>query len=1162
MSRTLVTFFDILEGLPDNLAIQVSGAKGVSRRQLQLAIIEASNILEEIGVKPGDVVSIAITNTIEFIVAFLAVTYARAIAAPLNPSYTEEEFHFYMEDSRSGLLLSPDDGNKKAEAAAAALRLPIFRLRLDVPGSDPVPVLTPLGQESVGRPRVLRTPRPQPSDVALFLHTSGTTSRPKGVPLTHANLVASLSNIVATYQLSPTDRSYLVMPLFHVHGLMAGLLAPLAGGGAAILPKEGRFSAAVFWADAAAYAATFYTAVPTIHQILLARASKDYPASAPPPPLRFIRSCSSSLAPATLEALEAAFKVPVLEAYAMTEASHQMTSNPLPAFGPHKAGSVGRPQGSVQLTVLDPTTNQPVPQGAIGEVCIRGPNVTAGYLNNPKANEEAYAGGWFHTGDQGRLDEEGFLFLTGRIKELINRGGEKISPLEVDGVLLSHPDVAEAVSFGAPDDKYGEAVAAAIVLKPGSVAAQQVVAGGGKNKEVEAAIKKHAALHLSGFKVPAQIFFTDVLPKTATGKIQRRHMVTHFITNKAVAAGVVAPATSTLATSIPTPPTPTPPPATATTASEGVEDGHGVIAKTLVAAGIAFVYGVVGIPVTPLASAVQAVGIRYIGFRNEQAAGYAAAAAGYLAGNQPAVLLTVSGPGAVHGIAGASHATINGWPLLMISGSAPTSELGKGAFQELDQVEALKPHVKFAIRAKSVDDIPTVIAAAIRAATSGRPGAAYVDIPSDVLGADGRAVLKTLDSKAIAAAAAKDKGPSIAEADVAAAAALLQSSERPLFVAGKGAAISISETQVLDLASSIDAPVLGTNMGRGVLPDGHALNVNAARSQALKNADVALIIGARLNWQLHFGESPRWAPDVKFILVDPAPDAVDVAKAALVLRGDAKVILAEIADKIRATPSTSPAPAIAARKAWISQLQARSTAARASLAKKLSSSSSSPAPLDYYASYAVISRVLDSVTPEPVIISEGANTMDMARLLVPARAPRTRLDAGTWGTMGIGLGSAIAAATIQDPKSSKRRVAVALEGDSAFGFSGMELETAARYKLPIVVIVFNNNGVYGADRRPSSLAAAAAKGAASGGFGSDPVPTAFIPNLRYDLTMESLGGKGFYVEKADDLEAALGAALNRAITGEGPSLINLVIDPNAGVESGNVHAFNKPTSKI
>lgn len=433
-----------------------------------------------------------------------------------------------MEDSGSKYLITGPDGNPAAEAATAT---PILSVHLEAAASpDAIPTLQiallkgDLSLEvASGEESALKDP-PLPSDEALFLHTSGTTSRPKGVPLTHANLMASIENIIATYQFTPDDVSLLVMPLFHVHGLMAGLLSPLCGGASVVIPAGGRFSAATFWTDAVDNKVTFYTAVPTIHQILVSRSEKDYPKSNPPP-LRFIRSCSSSLAPATLHKVEELFNAPVLEAYAMTEASHQMTSNPLPSIGPHKPGTVGKAQGSVQVTILGPGPEfAQLPPGEIGEVCIRGPNVTSGYRNNPKANEESYGGGWFHTGDQGLMDEEGYLQLTGRIKELINRGGEKISPLEVDACLLSHPDVAEAVSFAAPDEKYGEVVAAAVVLTDGG---KEKLA---KGEDLVASIKNHCAVKLSAFKTPTQVFITDELPKTATGKVQRRFMVDAFIT--------------------------------------------------------------------------------------------------------------------------------------------------------------------------------------------------------------------------------------------------------------------------------------------------------------------------------------------------------------------------------------------------------------------------------------------------------------------------------------------------------------------------------------------------------------------------------------------------------------------------------------------------------
>lgn len=350
---------------------------------------------------------------------FLAVIRARATAAPLNSAYTSEEFEFYLSDSESKLLLTPLEGNASAQAAASKLNIQHATATLLDADSELALSLT----QSVSHPNAISKVINDPSDVALFLHTSGTTSRPKGVPLTQMNLASSVQNIKSVYELTESDSTVIVLPLFHVHGLLAGLLSSLGAGAAVTLPAAGRFSASTFWQDMLTYNATWYTAVPTIHQIILDR----HLANPEPvyPKLRFIRSCSASLAPVILARLEEAFGAPVLEAYAMTEATHLMSSNPLPENGPHKPGSVGRPVGQ-EMAILDENGVPQEPE-AKGEVCIRGPNVTKGYKNNPEANKAAFQFGWFHTGDIGYFDSDGYLHLVGRIKELINRGGKYIS---------------------------------------------------------------------------------------------------------------------------------------------------------------------------------------------------------------------------------------------------------------------------------------------------------------------------------------------------------------------------------------------------------------------------------------------------------------------------------------------------------------------------------------------------------------------------------------------------------------------------------------------------------------------------------------------------------------------------------------------------------------
>ncbi|KAK5054481.1 hypothetical protein LTR84_001372 [Exophiala bonariae] len=472
----------------------------ISFTQLSHDIRQLQAQLAQLGIRHGDAVSIALPNTYEFIVSFLATSYQRAIAAPLNPAYKQDEFEFYIEDLSSAVVIVPQGAfakngpavraARKFQAAIAECFLQDSKLVLDVKERGK---LAQRQSESVARA--------QPEDVALVLHTSGTTGRPKAVPLTHRNLTRTMQNIGNTYELTPKDRTYLVMPLFHVHGLLAGFLAPLKAGGSVIVPPS--FSARTFWIDFIAHKANWYTAVPTIHQILL----KNDPPK-PMPQIRFIRSCSSPLSPNTFRQLEETYGAPVLEAYAMTEAAHQMTSNPLPHHGKRQPGSVGLGQG-VDVRILDDQDNE-VPQGVEGEICIRGENVTKGYINNEKANREAFtSNGFFRTGDQGKKDPDGYVIITGRIKELINRGGEKISPIELDHVIATLPQVSEAVSFAIPSELFGQEIGVAVVPKPGSTVTE--------DKIIAYVVSKTAS-----FKKPSRVWILKEIPKTATGKIQRR----------------------------------------------------------------------------------------------------------------------------------------------------------------------------------------------------------------------------------------------------------------------------------------------------------------------------------------------------------------------------------------------------------------------------------------------------------------------------------------------------------------------------------------------------------------------------------------------------------------------------------------------------------------
>ncbi|KAH7043874.1 hypothetical protein B0J12DRAFT_672190 [Macrophomina phaseolina] len=501
MATTLANAFSTQS---QSTAVIVPGkpALSVSYRQLSAEVASFQRKLAALGITPASAVSIALPNSYEFIVSFLAASWQRAIAAPLNPAYKQSEFEFYIDDLSSAVALVPKGqfaqdspavrAARKYQAAIAECYWNGKEVVLDVKDNGKLK-----GKANQ------KVEQAQPEDVALVLHTSGTTGRPKAVPLTHRNLTRTMKNIQATYQLSPQDRTMLVMPLFHVHGLLAGFLAPLHSAGSVIVPPK--FSAHEFWRDFNEHKANWYTAVPTIHQILL----KNPPPN-PKPNIRFIRSCSSPLSPKTFHELEKTFDAPVLEAYAMTEAAHQMTSNPLPQNGPRKPGSVGVGQG-VEVKILDQDGKE-VPQGKEAEICIRGENVTKGYINNPEANKTSFTKeGFFRTGDQGKVDEEGYVIITGRIKELINKGGEKISPIELDNVLAQHPAISEAVSFAIADEMYGQDVGVAVVLKEG-----QKLTG----DELKDWLKDRVAK----FKLPKKVFFTDVMPKTATGKIQRRNV--------------------------------------------------------------------------------------------------------------------------------------------------------------------------------------------------------------------------------------------------------------------------------------------------------------------------------------------------------------------------------------------------------------------------------------------------------------------------------------------------------------------------------------------------------------------------------------------------------------------------------------------------------------
>jgi len=534
--------------------------------------------------------------------------------------------------------------------------------------------------------------------------------------------------------------------------------------------------------------------------------------------------------------------------------------------------------------------------------------------------------------------------------------------------------------------------------------------------------------------------------------------------------------------------------------------GSEIIAKALKEQGVQYMFGVIGIPVMDIAAAAMKEGIEFIGCRNEQAASYAAGAVGYMTG-RPGACLAVSGPGMVHGIAGLSNAWSNAWPMILLGGANDSFQNGMGAFQETPQVEAARPFCKYAARPDSIERLPYYIEQAVRHSIYGRPGAVYLDLPADI-------IFDSIEAdKVQTEAACKEAPKSLADpVQIAIALEALKSAKRPLVIVGKGAAYARAEGEVLEFLEKTQLPFLPTPMGKGVVPDDHPLSIAPARSLALGEADVILLIGARLNWILHFGKPPRFDKDVRILQIDIEAEEMGTnLQAEAALLGDAASIVGQLNTELDALPWQFPA-----ENDWRKALTDKSEENAASAEAMMQDDST---PMGYYR---VLRSVRDALPKDAIICSEGANTMDIGRTILPNYIPRSRLDAGTYGTMGVGMGFALAAALVH-----RDRKVVAVEGDSAFGFSGMEVETACRHQLPITFIIINNNGIGGG---VSSLDLE--KGLPAGAYTID---------SRYERVIEAFGGKGYFVTEPDQLESTLKEALADPM----PNIVNIMIDPKA-----------------
>ena len=554
--------------------------------------------------------------------------------------------------------------------------------------------------------------------------------------------------------------------------------------------------------------------------------------------------------------------------------------------------------------------------------------------------------------------------------------------------------------------------------------------------------------------------------------------------------------------------------------TQALTDGFHLIIDALKLNGIENIYHVPGIPVTDLGRMMQAEGMRVISFRHETNAGNAAAIAGYLT-RKPGVCLTVSAPGFLNGLVALAHATTNCWPMILISGSSEREivDLQQGDYEEMDQLAIAKPLCKAAYRILHAQDIGIGVARAVRAALSGRPGGVYLDVPASLLGqvmdaAEGaQSLVEVIDP-------APEQRPAVHA--IERALHHLKRAERPLIILGKGAAYAQCDDLVRQFVETSGIPYIAMSMAKGLLPDDHPQYAGAARSLVLKESDTVMLIGARLNWLLGHGKGKQWGTEKKrFIHIDIDPKEMDSNQpidAPLV--GDIESCLTDLLDGM---DGWMKPPA-----AWMDAIRTKVEANVAKMAPRLQNNN---VPMDFHGALGRLKRIFAD-HPDAILVNEGANTLDFARSVIDMAKPRKRLDVGTWGVMGIGMGTAIAAAV------ETGQPVICVEGDSAFGFSGMEVETICRYGLPVCVVIFNNSGIYrGTDTDPT---------------GRDPGTTVFVPEAKYDMMMEAFGGEGVTARSPDDLERAV----RDAIASGKPTLVNAIIDPQAGTESGRIGNLN------
>ncbi|KAF7594960.1 hypothetical protein BBP40_007768 [Aspergillus hancockii] len=582
-----------------------------------------------------------------------------------------------------------------------------------------------------------------------------------------------------------------------------------------------------------------------------------------------------------------------------------------------------------------------------------------------------------------------------------------------------------------------------------------------------------------------------------------------------------------------------------------VATGAQLIARTLRDLGVTVIFGIVGIPVVEIAEEAINLGLRFVAFRNEQACSYAASVYGYMTG-RPGVCLVVGGPGVLHALAGIGNASANNFPLLVLAGSAETTGVTKGAFQEMDAVSFLTPHTKFAVRPSSVDFISGAVKNAYRTCWYGRPGPTFVDLPADVIqGKSAPGFRLPQPEITLVPAPPKASGD---PALILKATKLLKTARSPLLIVGKGAAYARAESGIGRLVEQTQIPFLPTPMGKGVVPDSHPLNASSARSTALKQADVVLVLGARLNWILHFGEPPKWSPKAKIIQIDICAEEIgrNAGAAELGILGDIDLVVDQLLSSLSGwqyapSPAEGRLPSLLAESAKKNEAKAQKAALLPTPPKGF---------LTYQRAYHIIKSTLNALTPfeegNIIYVSEGANTMDISRSIFPLNHPRQRLDAGTYATMGVGMGYIIAAHEAYNASTgAKPKKIVALEGDSAFGFSAMEIETLARYRIPALIYVINNSGIYHGDTMTEDVWKALQDQTVSNDTTSEDGKkglrsTSLLYETRYEMLATMCGGKGYFVRNEQELELAT----REGFLSDTVTVVNVIVEPGVGKKIG------------